>query len=68
MIVEEMKKHNAIPQQIQMELMKAQYDVYCIVHFALWFLKHYMNMKERKEEVVSKLLSIVNKEIISFDS
>lgn len=58
-----MKKHNAIPQPIQVELMKAQYDVYCIVHFALWFLMHY---KERKEDVIMKLLGIVGKEIISF--
>ena len=58
-----MKQHNSIPQHIQLELLKKQYDVYCIIHFAIWFLKR--NTVIRTEEI-ERVLSVVKNEMISF--
>ena len=43
-----MKQHNSIPQHIQLELLKKQYDVYCIIHFAIWFLTRNTVIKSYK--------------------
>ena len=57
-----MKEHTAIPQHIQMELLKAQYNVYCIMHYASWRLMD----KQIKVEELDATLQIVYREMISF--
>lgn len=56
-----MKEHNAIPQEIQYELLEKQYGVYCIMHFAILFLSHNAAIKG---EDIDKVVKIVDGEIV----
>ena len=58
-----MKQHNSIPQHIQLELLKKQYDVYCIIRFAIRFLPRNTVIKT---EEIERVLTVVKNEIISF--
>lgn len=54
-----MKEHNAIPQEIQYELLEKQYGVYCIMHFAVLFLSHNAAIKD-----IDNVEKIVEGEIV----
>ena len=58
-----MKQHNSISQHIQLQLLKKQYDVQCIIHFAIWFLTRNTVIKT---EEIERVLTVVKNEIISF--
>lgn len=60
-----MKEHNAIPEQIEHELLKAQYNVYCMMHFAIWLLTQNRVIKGDYCKIIDEVVKPVYNEIVN---